>query len=160
MSDRTAHVVASPLRASRRTSREDYLGWVESVKEVEREHPDLGEVGRKTRAAVREDTLSGRLRRALRDANPHRPTLCEQIGIDRQTLIAFTRGDVALPSDVTDRLVAVLGWEAVAAADPPTRPSPFAVGDAPAPDPPPTPPEWVAPEPGDPDQDRTAPASE
>ena len=107
-----------------------FESWTEAVTDVERERPELGEIGRKCRAAFREDTLSGRLRRALQAVRPHRPTLCERVGIDQRTLIDFTRGDATLNTDATDRLVAVLGWEAVAAADPPAQSSPItAEGD-------------------------------
>jgi hypothetical protein len=68
---------------------------------------------RKLLAASREPGFSGDLRRAIGASRRDHRELARDIGIDVEALEAFRAGDAALPSDVVDRLVALLGLKLV-----------------------------------------------
>jgi ribosome-binding protein aMBF1 (putative translation factor) len=61
------------------------------------------------RSAEADETFSGRLRLAITASKRSPVALADEIGIDPQLLSAFRCGDVTLPSDVIDRLIAALG---------------------------------------------------
>jgi hypothetical protein len=64
-------------------------------------------------AATDEPGFSGDLRRAIRSSRRDQRELARELGIEVQLLEAFRAGDAALPSDVVDRLVALLGLKLV-----------------------------------------------
>ena len=84
---------------------EDYRRAVEE-EEASRE-ANIAAVKRKDAAAA-EPGFSGDLRRAIKSSRRDHRELAQTLGIDVQLLEAFRAGDAALPSDVVDRLVAVL----------------------------------------------------
>jgi len=70
---------------------------------------------KKMDAAAAEVGFSGELRRAIRSCHRDHRELARTLGIDVELLDAFRAGDAALPSDVIDRLVELLGLKLVPA---------------------------------------------
>jgi hypothetical protein len=68
---------------------------------------------KKRDAAADEPGFSGDLRRAIRSSRRDQRELASDLGIDVELLEAFRAGDAALPSDVIDRLVDLLGLKLV-----------------------------------------------
>ena len=68
---------------------------------------------RRMLVAEREPTLSGDLRRAINASNCRPAELAKTLGITALQLDAFRCGDETLPSDVIDRLAAMLGMTLV-----------------------------------------------
>ena len=65
-------------------------------------------------AALREESFSGQLRRAIAASRRPRRELAERIGIDAESLERFFSGEGELASHVIDRLAAELGLQLVA----------------------------------------------
>lgn len=70
---------------------------------------------RQVEAAEREPTLSGTLRRAISASRRTPQDLSNELGIDTQQLHNFRAGLEPLPSDVIDRLLALLNLEVIVA---------------------------------------------
>ena len=104
----------SPNRRSFRMefTAEQRAEWKQAV--AEEEAARSANIARMERidAAAAEETLSGEVRRAIRDARRPFAVLADEIGITTQQLLDFRSGDAPLPSDALDRLVAVLGLTA------------------------------------------------
>ncbi len=62
--------------------------------------------------AINEETFSGELRRAIRDAKIPHQELANRIGVSWRQLLDFQAGDAALPSDAIDRLIEALAMTA------------------------------------------------
>ncbi|HEX5102639.1 MAG TPA: hypothetical protein VFV87_02435 [Pirellulaceae bacterium] len=90
---------------------------------VQAELPDLVARNQLREEARREPTLSGALRRAVRDS--HRPLhhLAREIGVEAVQLDEFLTGERRLFSDVMDRLARAVGVELPIAAVPLANPA-------------------------------------
>jgi len=85
------------------------------VREIELAGMDENKAhARKVLAALREDSFSGQLRRAIAASRRPRSELAAQIGIDAENLERFFCGEGELASHVIDRLAAELGLQLVA----------------------------------------------
>lgn len=73
---------------------------------------NIAQIRQRDQAAA-EPGFSGDLRRAIRSARRRPEDLAAELGIDVQLLEDFRKGEATLPSDVVDRLVAVLGLRLV-----------------------------------------------
>ncbi len=80
---------------------------------------EIAEEFRLVQEAGREPTFSGRLRRAIHGGPMLLDDLCKRVDVDLDLMGDFLRGEAALDSPAIDRLVAVLGWPAVVAAEAP-----------------------------------------
>lgn len=69
---------------------------------------------RKLEQAERETGFSGDLRRAINAAARRPEHLAEELGVDVALLEGFRSGEATLPSDIVDRLVALLGLRLMA----------------------------------------------
>lgn len=69
---------------------------------------------RKVLEALREDSFSGQLRRAIAASRRSRRELAERIGVDAEILEEFFAGEGELASHVIDRLAAELGLQLAA----------------------------------------------
>jgi len=86
--------------------------WQKAVAEEEAARPaNIARLERMDLAAD-EETLSGELRRAIRNARRPFSALAKEAGVTPQELLDFRSGDAPLPSDALDRLIAVLGLTA------------------------------------------------
>ncbi len=94
----------------------DRRRWEQALREVEEELPEIMERGRRLLEAAAEPTLSGGLRRAVRDSDFDFDEIVERLGIPADDYSDFQAGVRPLPSDVLDRLAAILGCELVPAA--------------------------------------------
>jgi hypothetical protein len=70
---------------------------------------------RQIETAEQEATLSGALRRAISDSRRSPRELSAELGIDSRLLSAFREGLEPLPSDVIDKLVAILDLDVIVA---------------------------------------------
>jgi hypothetical protein len=91
---------------------EQLADWEAARDQAIAEKPEIIARFHKMRAAESEETFSGHLRRAIgaemvKRRNPR--SISEEACIDWRLLEDFRCGDAILPSDVIDRLVAVLG---------------------------------------------------
>ena len=93
--------------------------WQRAIREFKVECPEYDKYCRRFEAAMTTPTLSGRVRRAVRDTRLRHAHLAERINVDRGKLTRFLTGRGTLDSDVLDRLIEFVGWAAVAAADAP-----------------------------------------
>lgn len=66
-------------------------------------------------AAAREETFSGELRRAIREAPIHPVQLARRIGLDPVELDRFLCGECALNSETVGKIMAELGLKLAAA---------------------------------------------
>lgn len=73
---------------------------------------------RKVLAALREDSFSGQLRRAIAASRRPRRELAGRIGVDADSLEQFFEGEGQLASHVIDRLAAELHLQLVAVTSP------------------------------------------
>lgn len=71
--------------------------------------------------AADEDSFAGRLRRAIHGGPFLLDDLCQRASVDLDLVGDFLLGEATLDSPAIDRLVAVLGWAAVVAAEIPTE---------------------------------------
>lgn len=93
---------------------EDQRRRVRDAAEAEQAHKEENIAAyRRMLAAEREPTLSGDLRRAIKSSGHQPSELAELVGLTPLELDAFRCGDVALPSNVLDRLAAALGMTLV-----------------------------------------------
>ncbi|MGE0374672.1 MAG: hypothetical protein AB7I48_09370 [Planctomycetaceae bacterium] len=103
--DQTRSVLES---RDRKFTAEEYAEWRRKVAEEEAALPaNLSRLRRMDDAAA-EQTFSGQLRRAIRDAHIPHHTLAAHIGVTWRQLLDFEAGDAALPSDAIDRLIVTL----------------------------------------------------
>ncbi len=77
-------------------------------RQVSEELPDLIRRDRLVDKAMKEKTLSGRLRRAIHDFPSSPMKIAESAGISWEDLDDFLTGEKTLPSDAIDRLVEVV----------------------------------------------------
>ena len=90
----------------------ELAAWKRKVTEEESAAPaNLARLQRMQEAAA-EQTLSGELRRAIRDAMFPYHDLAAMIGVSWRQLLDFQAGDAALPTDAVDRLVEALSLTA------------------------------------------------
>ena len=85
------------------------------------EKDQVREEFRLVRQASQESTFSGRLRRAIHCGPMLLDDLSARADVDIGLMADFLRGEAALDSPAIDRLVAVLGWQAIVAAEAPTE---------------------------------------
>lgn len=83
--------------------------------ETQAELPELLELGRRTREASAEDTLSGHLRRAIHRSPRELADIAAAAGITLLQLREFLSGDRTLRSDVLDRLASAVNFSQVLA---------------------------------------------
>ena len=86
--------------------------WKRQVAAEAVERPESDEYFRLAAPAAAEATFSGELRRAIHAVHSRQmllPTLLERASVDWATLHPFMTGEASLPTDVVDRLLAVLG---------------------------------------------------
>ena len=92
---------------------EQLADWEAARDRALAEKPEVIARFQKMRQAERQDTFSGRLRRAIRASMRNTKSLAEEIDVDWRLLDDFRCGDATLPSDVIDRLIAALGLRLV-----------------------------------------------
>lgn len=105
----------------RRFTPELYEHWKKSRDAAIAEKDEVIADFRLMRLAASEESFTGRLRRAIHKAPMLLPDLCERAGIGVSSIGGFLRGEEDLDSATIDRLVTVLGWSAIVAAEPSTN---------------------------------------
>lgn len=86
--------------------------WKRQIEAAQADRSESDEYFRMAEPAAAEATFSGELRRAIHAVHARQmllPTLLERAGVDWKTLRPFMTGEASLPTEVVDRLVAVLG---------------------------------------------------
>ncbi|MGD9855466.1 MAG: hypothetical protein AB7U20_11020 [Planctomycetaceae bacterium] len=92
--------------------------WERAVTEEEADRPANMARLKRMDGAIAEESLSGEVRRAIRDARRPYITLAAEVGVTPQQLLDFRSGDAPLSSDALDRLIDVLGLSARLVATP------------------------------------------
>jgi hypothetical protein len=77
--------------------------------QVKEELPDLAKRLQLATEAAQENTFSGELRRVIHASGFHLNYIADRIGTTPIVLDSFLTGESTLPSDMIDRLAAVLG---------------------------------------------------
>jgi hypothetical protein len=96
-----------PMTADERAS------WEESLAEHSAERADIDATMDAFRSAADEDSFSGHLRKAIHQSRVPLRSLCQEAGIDWESLRAFLAGEELLPTAVLDRLAPVLQIDVV-----------------------------------------------
>lgn len=88
---------------------EELARWKQAVAEEEAGREENIREGLRLKAVTEEQSVSGELRRAMREGDLEYDQLAAGAGISEETLTEFMRGEQTLPLNVVDRLAGQLG---------------------------------------------------